>query len=255
MSQHNMLSGSPQLPDNAEENSLWELLAEDPHGPARDDIAVLHLDLVLICAGRLAMHLPSWIHAEDLHGSGSSGLLSAIDRFDSSRGIPFESFARTRIRGAMLDELRALDILPRAAREKAERVRQARRELTESGAATSPQAVSDRAGLTLDEYGDVERALRTTRMASLEVEADNEGHLARSLVADKRAPAPGASMERAEMVDWVKDQLDERERQIIVLYYDQGLTLREVGRVLGVTEGRVSQIHTELLSRLRLKLV
>ena len=242
------------MADSVREEDLWKRLAESRDDDARERLAVKFLPLVQVSAGRLAMHLPSWIRPEDLYGAGATGLLGAIDRYDASRGIPFEGFAQRRIRGAMLDELRALDLLPRAARDRAERVRAAERELADAGAEVTVQDICEKAGVTPEEYLDVERALRTSRILSLEVATDAEGHTGRSLLADRDGEAPGESMERSELVRWVKSQLDERERQIVILYYEKELTLREIGEALGVTEGRVSQIHTELLGRLRRKL-
>lgn len=236
------------------EDDLWQRLEDEPGGDAREALAERHLSLVKVCAGRLAMHLPSWVRPEDLFGAGSSGLLGAIDRFEPERGIPFEGFAQIRIRGAMLDELRSLDLLPRAARERAERLRAVEREMADGGGEPTVDAVCEKAGVSVDEYLDVERALRTSRMLSLEAVTDEEGHTARSLVADRSGEPPGASMERSELVEWAKSQLSERERQIVILYYEKELTLKEIGQVLGLTEGRVSQIHTELLGRLRRKL-
>jgi len=216
------------------EDDLWQRLEDEPRGDAREALAERHLSLAKVCAGRLAIHLPSWVRPQDL--------------------FAFEGFAQIRIRGAMLDELRSLDLLPRAARERAERLRAVEREMTDGGGEPTVDAVCEKAGVSVDEYLDVERALRTSRMLSLEAVTDDEGHTARSLVADRSGEPPGASMERSELVEWAKSQLSERERQIVILYYEKELTLKEIGRVLGLTEGRVSQIHTELLGRLRRKL-
>ena len=236
------------------ERSLWTKLRSGKDPAARDSLASMHLELVRLCAGRLAMHLPGWIREEDLYGAGCSGLLGAIDRYEPARGVPFEGFALPRVRGAMLDELRALDILPRAARDRADRVRSAEEELAQRRPAASDEEIARRAGVTLGEYLDVERALRTSRMLSLEAHAGDDGRDARAILPDSSAERPGAALERSETVEWVRKQLSGREREIVVLYYDRGLTLREVGKVLGVTEGRVSQILTALMARLRREL-
>jgi len=231
--------------------ALWKRFRASKDRDARDALVEHYLPLVRSVAGRLAMNLPSYVSEEDLYGSGCMGLLGAVDRFDPARRVKFETFASVRVRGAMLDELRGLDLLTRGVRERAARIREASNALVEEDAALSTQSLAERAGLSVQDVLDTELALRTAEVSSIDEFSDEEGHTVAALVADARAESPGAPVERAELMQLVEENLSDRDRLLVVLYYYEELTLREIGAVLGVTEGRVSQMHTELLRRLR----
>jgi RNA polymerase sigma factor for flagellar operon FliA len=151
----------------------------------------------------------------------------------------------------MLDELRSLDVLTRGVRERAARLRAAEQALRDAGKPLSPAAVAEAAGMSLEELCDTERALSAASLASLDDEADEEGHSAASLVVDERAREPIEGMEREELLVLVKEEMTDRDRLLVVLYYYEELTLREIGAILGVSESRVSQMHTEMVKRLQ----
>lgn len=231
--------------------ALWRRFREEKDRAARDALVEHYLPLVRQTAGRLAMSLPSYVGEDDLYGAGCVGLLGALDRFDPSRDVKFETFASARVRGAMLDELRSLDLLTRGVRERAARIRQASDALAEESAALSTEALAERTGMSVEDVLDTELALRTAEIASIDEAADEEGHTVAALVADASAEAPEAGLERDEAMRIVEAELADRDRLLVVLYYYEELTLREIGAILGVTEGRVSQMHTELMRRLR----
>jgi RNA polymerase sigma factor for flagellar operon FliA len=237
-----------------DENELWSRYLRGRERAAYDRLVEHYLPLVKVVAGRLALHLPGSVREEDLYSAGCVGLLSAVENFDPARDVRFETYALSRIRGAMLDELRATDVLTRAVRERAGKIRQAERRLRQEDRELSPETVADAAGLTLDEMCETERALSMASWASLDDEADDEGHSAASLVVDESAERPPETIERQELLGLLRGALSDKDRLLIVLYYHEELTLREIGDILGVSESRVSQMHTEMIKRLHYKL-
>jgi RNA polymerase sigma factor FliA len=249
------LSSSPEKPRrSADENELWSRYLKDRDRAAYDGLVEHYLPLVKVVAGRLAMHLPSSVREEDLYSAGCVGLLSAVENFDPARDVRFETYAMGRLRGAMLDELRSMDVLTRAVRERSAKIREAERRLREDGRELSPETVAAAAGISVEELCETERALNMASLASLDDEADAEGHSAASLVVDETARSPLENIEREELLGLLRDALDEKDRLLIVLYYHEELTLREIGEILGVSESRVSQMHTEMVKRLHYKL-
>ena len=218
---------------------------------ARETLVRRYIHLVRVTAGRMAMHLPAHIQEEDLHSAGSLGLLSAVDRFDPARQVKFETFAITRIRGAILDELRKMDVLGRGTRERIKKIRNAERALRAEGAVLSLEVVADRAGISLHELLDAERAERTAQTASLDEVRDADGHTGAELIADRDTFDPTHQLQREELRGVLETVLDTREQLVVALYYHEELTLKEIGAVLEVTEGRVSQLHSAILKKLR----
>jgi RNA polymerase sigma factor for flagellar operon FliA len=233
-----------------DEDQLWKRYRANRNRADFDRLVEHYLPLVKVAAGRLAMHLPSFIREEDLYSAGCVGMLSAVEHFDPERDVRFETYALSRIRGAMLDELRSMDMLTRGVRERAARIRRAEQQLRDEGKLLNPAAVAERAGLTLEELCDTERALSVAQLASLDDEADEEGHTAAGLVVDESAKSPLEALERDELLEMVKEEMTEKDRLLVVLYYHEDLTLREIGAILGVSESRVSQMHTEMVRRL-----
>jgi len=236
-----------------DEEQLWKRYAANRNKADYDRLVEHYLPLVKVAAGRLAIHLPSFIREDDLYSAGCVGILSAVQNYDLGRDVRFETYALSRVRGAMLDELRSMDMLTRGVRERASKIRKAEQELHDEGQALSPEAVAGRAGLSLEELGDTERALNTAQMASLDEEADDAGHTAAGLVADSSSEDPSEKLEREELLELVKEEMTDRDRLLVVLYYHEELTLREIGAILGVSESRVSQMHTEMAKRLQYK--
>jgi RNA polymerase sigma factor for flagellar operon FliA len=234
-----------------DEDKLWSRYRANRNKADFDRLVEHYLPLVKVAAGRLAMHLPSFIREEDLYSAGCVGMLSAVENYDPGRDVRFETYALNRIRGSMLDELRSMDMLTRGVRERASRIRRAERELRDEGKGLNPEAVAGRAGMSVEELCDTERALAVAHLASLDDESDEEGHTAASLVADDSADSPLEALEREELLELVKEEMNDKDRLLVVLYYHEELTLREIGAILGVSESRVSQMHTEMTKRLQ----
>lgn len=230
-------------------DSAWRHWHDGRDDRAREWLVVNYSGLVKFVAGRLAAGLPRSVDTGDLVSSGVFGLMNAIDRFDPSHGVKFETFAVPRIRGAILDSLRALDWVPRQVRSRSRSVQNAIAELEHTlGRAPTEDEIAEQLGIDADE---LQKWLADIAVASV-------GPLDH-LVADSAPHSDGAdaTVEERSVRDHMREEikrLPERERTVLVLYYDENLTLAEIGEVLGVTESRVSQIHSKAVLQLRSRL-
>jgi RNA polymerase sigma factor for flagellar operon FliA len=207
--------------------------------------------------------LPAHVEEADLISYGLGGLISAIDRFDLSREIKFETYAISRIRGAIIDELRTLDWVPRSVRARAREFERANVKLeARLQRAPTDEEMSTELGITVDDFQDALLQISTSTIVALDElwsVSDSTGDSVSLLdtIPDRGAPDPQALVDQSELRDRIADAiaaLPEREKLVIALYYYENLTLREIGEVLGVTESRVSQLHTKAVLRLRSKL-
>jgi RNA polymerase sigma factor for flagellar operon FliA len=209
----------------------------------RNELIESHLRLVRHILGKLVARLPPGVDVENLESAATLGLVEAANKFDPERGVKFETYAYTRIRGAVLDELRRNCPLPQQVLERVARVRKAYEGLP-PGCGTAALAAS--AGLTEDEVADCLAALRLTRMTSWEADPLD------ALVADRAAP-PDVLAERSEQKELLADgiqALPERERLVVMLYYMEDLRLKEIGTLLNLSESRVSRVLSAALFRL-----
>ena len=227
---------------------------------AREELIVHYSPLVKYVASRVATGLPASVEQADLVSYGIFGLIDAIEKFDPSREIKFETYAIPRIRGAIIDELRALDWVPRSVRFKAREVEKAYAEL-ESKLKRAPNEIemAEHLGVSLSELHDIVTQISFVTVAALEEVVPGGSDRGESLplldtIADVSAVDPIAGLEGTEtraMLAASINSLSEREKVVITLYYFEGLTLAEIGEVLGVTESRVCQIHTKAVGQLR----
>lgn len=247
----------------ADVSALWALYKQEGDSSARDALILNYSPLVKYVAGRLASSLPQTVDTGDLISYGVFGLIDAIEKFDPGRAIKFETYAIARIKGAIIDELRAMDWVPRSVRSRAREIEAAYISLeNELRRVPSDEEVSARMGITLKEFHDILSKLSYTSVVSFEElwvggndKEDGPGAIA--AIRDDTAEDPVAIFESAELKDILAgaiERLPEREKTVIALYYYEGLTLKEIGQVLGVTESRVSQLHTKAVLRLRARL-
>jgi RNA polymerase sigma factor for flagellar operon FliA len=238
---------APQPPDV---DLLWQAYLRSPTRPVRDRLLVHYTVLVRSVAHRVAAGLPSHVEIADLVQAGVFGLADAVERFDPERCPRFESYAAQRIRGAILDELRAQDWVPRTVRGRVREFDRARDGLElRLGRAASDREVAADLGVALRE---VRGATRQVHLVSVEA-LDESGGLS-DVLADDAAADPVAVVQHRESVRELSRavaELGERDRRVIRLYYLENRTLAEIGRVLGVTESRVCQLHSRLVARLR----
>ncbi len=233
--------------------SLWQAFKEAHAIAVRERLALAYLPLVRAQARQMAGRVPPTVKSEDLEGYGMIGLLEAIDRFDPDRGIPFEVFARLRIRGAMYDYLRTLDLLPRIARRNVHRVQLQVHLLTRRlGRVPTNEELAQATGMAARQLGKVRTDAHAALPLSLD-EFNDADRLPEMLARDAGGDVFGTIEQRARNAElWhAIAALPVRHKVVIGLYYCEGLTLWEIGRVLGVTESRASQMRGEGLQTLR----
>lgn len=221
----------------------------------REQLILDHVPLLRHIVGRLFFDVPGALERDDLFGFGMLGLIGAADTWDESRALAFSTFAYPRIRGAILDELRRMDFLPRGRRERVREVESAIERLEqELGRKPSPEQVAEAVGLTAAEIDEVLVTASTAIRASLDAGSDESiGAELRNLLSDPESVDPVGSAEFDEMKEQLIHaitELPEQEKTVITLYYAEDLYLREIADILGVTESRVSQIHSRAIYRL-----
>ena len=242
---------------------LWRRYKASGDERARERLVVAYSPLVKYVAGRMSSGLPAHEEESDLISYGLTGLISAIERFDLSREIKFETYAITRIRGAIIDELRTLDWVPRSVRARARDIERANMKLeAKFQRAPTDEEMATELGMSTTEFQEALLQISHSTIVALDElwnVSDSSGDQVSLLdtLPDRDAPDPQALVDQGELRDRIADAiaaLPEREKLVIALYYYENLTLREIGEVLGVTESRVSQLHTKAVLRLRSKL-
>jgi RNA polymerase sigma factor for flagellar operon FliA len=238
---------------DAELTGWWNRWLGQRDSKARERLIVHYSPLVKFVAGRVGAGLPSSVDAGDLVSAGVFGLIDAVERFDSDRGVKFETFAVPRIRGAIFDGLRALDWVPRSVRSRAREVETAIHDLEAvNGRSPTDEELSTHLGISNTEFRRWLSSIASTTVGPLD-RALVAGAEPRSLRGET-PDSPAGAYEEVEVRRAVKVEvrkLPDREKLVLSLYYDEGLTLAEIGGVLGVTESRVSQIHTKAVLQLR----
>ena len=239
---------------------MWRRYKGDGDTAARERLVVAYSPMVKFVAGRLGAGLPSHVEDADLISYGLMGLIGAIERFDPERGIKFETFAMTRIRGAIIDELRSLDWVPRSVRSRAREIEAAQSKLEHQlQRAPTEQELAAKLDISEDELQSSLLEIANSSVYALDelwTVSDSSGDQVSLLdtISDPRADDPQESLASSEVKDRLTDaiaSLPEREQLVVALYYYENLTLREIGEVLGVTESRVSQLHTKAVMRLK----
>lgn len=229
----------------------------------RNRMVLDHLPLVKFIAARIAGRLPPHVELDDLINAGAIGLIDAVEKFDPSRKIKFKTYAEFRVKGAILDELRSLDWVPRSTRQKASRIERAFSELEQRhGRLATDSEVIEYLGVSPEEYDQMLVDARGVRLISLdEIHTENDDGSERNLLEfltnpDYIDPAEVLNLEQvyAIVADSI-DNLPEKEKLVITLYYHEELTMKEIGEVLDITESRVSQVHTKAILRLRGRLL
>ena len=242
---------------------LWREFRSTRDQAVRDRLIVTYAPLVKYVAGRLGSGLPAHVDDEDLVSYGLLGLIGAIERYDPDRDVKFETYAIQRIRGAIIDELRALDWVPRSVRSRAREIERAIAEL-EARLARAPtdEEIAQKLGLSEEELNEILSEISRSSIAALDelwtISSTGGDQVALiDTIEDTEAPDPQASLSQTELREAIADsiaRLPEREKLVVTLYYYEELTLREIGEVLGVTESRVSQLHTKAVLRLKARL-
>jgi RNA polymerase sigma factor for flagellar operon FliA len=243
--------------------ALWREYRAKHDPGLRDRLIVTYAPLVKYVAGRLGSGLPAHVDDEDLVSYGLLGLIGAIERYDPDRDVKFETYAIARIRGAIIDELRALDWVPRSVRSRARDIERAIAELeSKLGRVPTDEEIAGKLGLTEEELDESLSEISRSSIAALDelwtISGTGGDQVALiDTIEDTDAPDPQGSLSQTELREAIADaiaRLPEREKLVVTLYYYEELTLREIGEVLGVTESRVSQLHTKAILRLKARL-
>lgn len=238
---------------------LWQAYRQ-ADGAARLALIEHYLPLVKRVCGRMSLHLPQYVDQGDLESAGVLGLMDAISNYCPERGVKFETYAVTRIRGAVIDSLRQIDFVPRTVRQKAKRLQQAMHDLqTKLGRSAEDGELAAELGISVNELHKWFLDVQAISVLSLNVplDSDEEGADLASLLVAAPSSDPANQLLEDERIEELAEaiaHLSQREQLLLSLYYNEGLTLKEIGQVLGISESRVSQIHTAVVLKLRAKL-
>ena len=244
--------------DEQGRKKLWEEYSAKRSPELREKLILEYAPLVKVVAGRLSMYLGYNVEYDDLVSYGIFGLIDSIDKFDFGKEVKFETYASLRIRGSILDQIRKMDWIPRTVRQKQKQIDTAIRDFeAENGRQATDEELAVKLGITGDELVEWQSQMKVTNVISLNefmesgAEVPNEKNLA------SHFEGPEEVVEKAELKEMLKQSLDlltEKEKQVVLLYYYEELTLKEISYTLEVTESRVSQIHTRALQKMREKL-
>lgn len=248
--------------DEKSEDELWAEFQKTKSPALRDKFIRQYMPLVKYVAGKVSVGMPSSVDFDDLVGFGQFGLLDAINKFDPEKNVKFKTYAVTRIRGAIFDEMRQLDWVPRSVRQKSREIEDTITELeSRLGRTASDAEIAKEMNLTEEEFQQTVMKVSGTSVLSLNdvwYSGDDSDHM--SIGDSIESPSsmnPDVQVEREEIrkvIIQAINELPEKEKMVIVLYYHEDLTFKEIGQVLDVSESRISQLHTKANIRLRAKL-
>jgi RNA polymerase sigma factor for flagellar operon FliA len=235
---------------------LWRDYRAAPTVDRRNQLVEVYLPLVKYNAERIWARLPDGVELDDLISAGVFGLMDAIEAFDIERGVKFETYCVPRIRGAMLDELRTMDWVPRLVRSKASKLEDARKQLeVRLGRPPRPEELAQQLGMSLDEFEKHESDANAVGLVSLNkkwYETDSYKDVREiDILEDKKAEDPTSRMQNRDLMRLVTRGLNRNERLIIILYYYEEMTMKEIGATLDLSESRVSQMHSSIITRLQ----
>ena len=248
--------------DEKEEDRLWEEYRKTKSQALRDAFIRQYMPLVKYVAGKVSVGMPGSVEFDDLVGFGQFGLLDAIEKYDPSKNVKFKTYAVTRIRGAIFDELRQIDWVPRSVRQKSREIEDAINTLeSRLGRTASDAEIAESLGVSEDDYHRIIMKVSGTSVLSLNDVWHNGDDATNTSIGDSiESPSsmnPDAIVEREEIKKVIVqaiNELPEKEKMVIVLYYHEDLTFKEIGQVLNVSESRISQLHTKANLRMRAKL-
>ena len=237
-----------------ERQKIWEKYTKNPTQEMREQIIIEYAPLVKIVAGRLSMYLGGNVEYEDLVSYGVFGLIDAIDKFDTNKDVKFETYASLRIRGSILDQIRKMDWIPRTVRQRQRKIDEAIKSLeARTGKTPTDEMLAEELGVSGEELLSWQSQLKVTNVVSLNefVESGNEPVM--DAKGNFRFAQPEEVIAETELKRMLKDAmqlLTEKEQKVILLYYYEDLTLKEISRVLEVSESRISQLHTKALQKM-----
>lgn len=246
--------------DEAGRKRLWDDYDRTKAPEIREKIILEYAPLVKLVAGRLSMYLGYNVEYEDLVSYGIFGLIDAIDKFDNMKEVKFETYASLRIRGAILDQIRKMDWIPRTIRQKQKKIEAVMKEIELlKGREATDEEVAAKLGITEDEYLEWQSQMKITNVVSLNeyMEQGSEVPFEGNRHNTARFEGPEESIEKEELKKVLEETLEiltEKEKKVILLYYYEELTLKEISSILEVSESRISQLHTRALQKMKDKM-
>ena len=241
-----------------ERQKIWEKYTKNPTQEMRAQIIIEYAPLVKIVAGRLSMYLGGNVEYEDLVSYGVFGLIDAIDKFDTNKDVKFETYASLRIRGSILDQIRKMDWIPRTVRQRQRKIDEAIKSLeARTGKTPTDEMLAEELGVSGEELLSWQSQLKVTNVVSLNEFVESGNEPVRDAKGNFRFAQPEEVIAETELKQMLKDAmqlLTEKEQKVILLYYYEDLTLKEISRVLEVSESRISQLHTKALQKMKKKM-
>lgn len=239
---------------------LWKQYSENKDPALREKLILEYAHLIKYIAGRLNIYFGSNVEYDDLIGFGVFGLIDAIDKFDLSKGVKFETYASLRIRGAIIDSIRELDWVPRSLRQKNKELEKVYQEVeNQLGHSASDKDIADKLGIGLEEFYKLLNDVNLSTMMSLEDFLEQNYEISVDSFSSKSTEErPESYVEIVEIKSLLGDaieKLPEKEKMVVSLYYYDELTLKEISAIMKVSESRVSQLHTKAILRLKGKMV
>ena len=239
-------------------DKLWSEYQKKPTQEIREQLILAYAQLVKLVAGRLSMYLGHNVEYDDLVSYGIFGLIDAIDKFDMTKNVKFETYASLRIRGAILDQIRKMDWIPRTVRQRQRKIDEAIKQVEmRTGKAATDEEIALELGVSEDELVNWQSQLKVTNVVSLSEFEETGQEPVMETVNKNRFSQPEDVIEEQELKQKLIESLElltEKERRVIELYYYEDLTLKEISLVLEVSESRVSQLHTKALLKMRKKM-
>jgi RNA polymerase sigma factor for flagellar operon FliA len=244
--------------NEAARKKLWEEYAKLKTSDLREKLILEYAPLVKVVAGRLSMYLGYNVEYEDLVSYGIFGLIDAIDKFDMGKEVKFETYASLRIRGAILDQIRKMDWIPRTIRQRQKQIDTAMKELEQSnGRAATDEEIAKHIGISEDEFMEWQNQVKADNIISLNEYVEQGNDISSDKSLSSGFDTPEKVIEKGELKKVLADALElltEKEKKVILLYYYEELTLKEISHVLDVSESRVSQLHTKALQKMKTKM-
>lgn len=245
--------------DETARKRLWVDYARTKSPEIREKIILEYAPLVKVVAGRLGMYLGNNVEFDDLVGYGIFGLIDAIDKYDSLKEVKFETYASLRIRGSILDQIRKMDWIPRTIRQKQKQIEGVMRQIEqETGRQATDEEIALGLGISDEEYTEWQSQMKITGVVSLNEYIEQGSDISNDRVrVSSHFEQPEKVMEKHELKEMLMEALElltEKEKKVILLYYYEELTLKEISNILDVSESRVSQLHTKGLSKMKTKL-
>ena len=242
----------------ADKEKLWDAYRQKKTQETREQLIIEYAQLVKLVAGRLSMYLGHNVEYDDLVSYGIFGLIDAIDKFDLEKNVKFETYASLRIRGAILDQIRKMDWIPRSVRQRQRKIDEAMKQIEmRTGKTASDEELAKQLGLTDEELCSWQTHLKVTNVVSLNEFEENGPEPMIDSAHPVRFSQPEEVVEEEELKEKLAESLElltEKERRVIELYYYEDMTLKEISKILEVSESRISQLHTKALNKMRKKM-